>query len=402
MNSKSEKEILEEFIHENAELEQLEEIVDEFNIFTALDIVNNEMRHSNFLSWLMNPNESHGLGDYFLTHFLKKISFKASSLGIEGPSIFDIDSWNFDDAEIIREWRNIDVLVRCDRQKFICVIENKIYSKEHSQQLKRYEDIVKKEYLDYKKLFVYLTVEGDVPSEREYIPLSYDDIVLLIEHLIENKKNKIGSEILAFISHYKEMLRRYIMKDSEIQEICRKIYKQHKKALDRIFEYKPDKLLEIHDCLVDIIQEDSDLILDGSSKSYIRFIPKNLDFIPKQGEGWTKSKRILLFELNNNPNGVDLYLIIGPGQQETREKLYDIAKSNLSLFNKSNRNLTKVWFTIYKKSIIKSKEYEDKGDEEIKKLLEEKIKKFKTSDLPKIENEIKKLARAKNAGAHGL
>jgi hypothetical protein len=389
MNNKSEKEILEEFIHENTELEQLEEIVDEFNIFTALDIVNNEIRHSNFLSWLMNPDESHGLGDYFLTSFLKEASSKSSSLGIEGPSVFDIDSWNFDDAEILREWKNIDILIKCDNQKFICVIENKIYSKEHSEQLRRYGDIIKKEYPNYKKLFVYLTVEGDIPSESEYIPLSYSEIAPLIEHLIKSKKNKLGSEILAFISHYNEMLRRYIMKDSEIQEICRKIYKRHKKALDLIFEYKPDKLLEIYDCLVGIIQKDSDLILDDSSKSYIRFVPKNLDFIPKKGE-WTKSKRILLFELNNNPNGVDLNLIIGPGPQEIREKLYAIAKGNLSLFNKSKRKLTKVWFTLYKKSILKSKEYEDKEAEEVRKFLEEKLIKFKNSDLPKIEHEIKK------------
>lgn len=393
MKSNSEKEALEAFLHENAELEQLEEFVGDFNIFTALDIVNNEKRHSNFLSWLMNPKESHGLGDYFLISFLKNISFKASSLGMEGPSIFDRDSWNLDDAEILKEWRNIDILIRCDNQKFICVIENKIHSKEHSEQLRRYKDIIKREYPDYKKLFVYLTVEGDIPSESEYMPLSYSDIVPLIEHIIGSKKNKLGSEILAFISHYKEMLRRYVMKDSEIQEICRKVYKRHKKALDLIFEYKPDKLLEIHDCLMDLIQKDPDLILEDSSKSFIRFIPKNLDFIPKEGSGWTpKIKRILLFELNNNPNSVDLYLIIGPGPQKIRKKLYDIARKNLSLFNKSNRPLSKQWFTLYKKSMLKSKEYEDKEVEEIRKFLEEKLKKFKSLDLPKIENEIKKFS----------
>lgn len=389
------KEALEAFLHENAELEQLEEFVDDFNIFTALDIVNNEIRHSNFLSWLLNPKGSHGLGDNFLIPFLKNISFKASSLGMEGLSIVDIDLWNLNDAEILREWRNIDILIRCDNQKFICVIENKIYSKEHSEQLQRYKDIINMEYPDYKKLFVYLTVEGDIPSESEsYIPLSYSDIVPLIEHIIESKKNKLGSDILVFISHYNEMLRRYIMKDSEIQEICRKIYKRHKKALDLIFEYKPDRLLEIHDCLVDIIQKDPDLILEDSSKLFIRFIPESLDFIPKRGSGWTsKIKRILLFELNNNPNGVDLYLIIGPGPKEIkeiREKLYDIAQENQSIFNKSNRNLTPQWFTLYKKPLLRSKEYEDKEVEGIKGILEEKLKKFKSSDLPNIETAIEK------------
>ncbi|GAI30736.1 unnamed protein product, partial [marine sediment metagenome] len=117
MIDKSEQEILAEFIHENTEIERLEKIIDDFNIFTALNLVNNEIKHSNFLSWLMNPNESHGLGDYFLNSFLKKISFKASSLGVEGPSIFDIDSWRFNDAEVLRERSNIDIIIRCDNQK---------------------------------------------------------------------------------------------------------------------------------------------------------------------------------------------------------------------------------------------------------------------------------------------
>ena len=41
MNNKTEKEILEDFIHVNTDLEKLKELVDEFNIFSALNIVNN-------------------------------------------------------------------------------------------------------------------------------------------------------------------------------------------------------------------------------------------------------------------------------------------------------------------------------------------------------------------------
>ena len=180
------------------------------------------------------------------------------------------------------------------------------------------------------------------------------------------------------------------MENSEIQEICRKIYNGHKKALDLIFEYKPDLLMEIQECLIEIIKNDSDLILDFSSKSYIRFITKKLDFIPKIGEGWTKSKRILLFEFKNNPNGVGLYLIIGPGPKEIREKLCEIAQDNLKLFNVANRKFTGQWFSIYKKSIIKAKNYEDKDISAIGKYFKEKIENFKTNDLVKIEKEIEK------------
>ena len=388
---KSKKEILEDFIVNNLELEKLEEIIDKFNIFTALDIINYEIRHSTFLSWLMDPTENHGLKDYFLKIFLKKVALKASSLEIEGVTVFDIDAWDLDDVEVLKEWKNVDIIIKYDKQKFVCVIENKIYSKEHSNQLQRYKEITKKEFPSYKKLFVYLTAEGDIPSESDYIPLSYSEIASLIEHLIKNKEDKISSEILTFISHYNDMLRRYIMKDSEVQELCKKIYQKHKKALDLIFEYKPDKLLEIHEILIEIIKNDSDMIMDDSSKSYIRFIPKSLDFMPKKGEGWTKSKRILLFEFQNYKEGLSLNLIIGPGAKEVREKLYNKAQENTSLFNKSKRKLTPQWFTIYKKSFLKTKDSEDKDVEEIKKTLEKRFEEFKKTDLPKIEKKIKEL-----------
>lgn len=396
MVNKSDKDLLEEFIINNENLEHLEDIVNDFNIFTSLNLINNEIRHSNFLSWLMNPKENHNLKDYFLSSLLKVISMRASSSGINAPSIFNIDNWSFIETEVLREWRNIDILIKDDNRKLICVIENKIYSKEHSRQLLRYKKIVETEYPDYQKIFVYLTIEGDEASEDDYLSINYHDIIKIISHIIENKSISIGQEILIFISHYREMFRRYIMENSEIQEICKKIYKKHKKALDLIFEYKPDLLMEINECLTEIIKNDSDLILDFSSKSYIRFITKKLDFIPRKGEGWTKSERILLFEFKNNLNGIALYLIIGPGPKEIRENLYEIAKKSPKLFNVANRKFTTQWYSIYKKPIIKANNYEDKDILEIRERIKEKIENFKINDLVKIEKEIEKFKQIKS------
>lgn len=396
MVNKSDKDLLEEFIINNKNLEHLENIVNDFNIFTSLNLVNNEIRHSNFLSWIINPKENHNLKDYFLSSLLKVISMRASSLGINAPTIFDIDIWSFMETEVLREWRNIDILIKDDNHKLICVLENKIYSKEHSGQLRRYKEIVEVEYPDYQKMFVYLTIEGDEASEDEYLSISYHDIIEIITHIIDNKSTSIGEEILIFISHYREMFRRYIMENSEIQEICKKIYKKHKKALDLIFEYKPDLLMEINECLTEIIKNDSDLILDFSSKSYIRFITKKLDFIPRKGEGWTKSERILLFEFKNNLNGIALYLIIGPGPKEIRENLYEIAKKSPKLFNVANRKFTTQWYSIYKKPIIKANNYEDKDILEIRERIKEKIENFKINDLVKIEKEIEKFKQIKS------
>ena len=72
------------------------------------------------------------------------------------------------------------------------------------------------------------------------------------------------------------MVKRYIMEESEVQELCEQLYKKHKKALDLIFKHKPDIYSDIRDVLEEIIDENENLIKDHCSKSYIRFIPKNL------------------------------------------------------------------------------------------------------------------------------
>ena len=82
----------------------------------------------------------------FFKIFPKKVALKASVLGAEEVSVFDIDYWDFNDAEILREWKNIDILIRCDDKELICAIENKIYSREHGNQLQKYKEVVKNEY----------------------------------------------------------------------------------------------------------------------------------------------------------------------------------------------------------------------------------------------------------------
>lgn len=387
-----EKELLEQFVVNNPDLERLENIINSFNIFEALDIVNYEIRHSAFLAWLMNPQETHGLGDYFLKSFLKIAAIKAKELGMKNISVVDIDYWDFDSSEVIREWRNIDILIRSDDHRFVCAIENKILSSEHNDQLQRYKQAIEHEFRNYnKKLFIYLTPEGETPSEDDYVPICYKELTHLIDNLLKNNQDKLSHEILTFISHYNDILRRYVVEDSELKNLCRKIYKKHKKALDLIFAYRPDKLLEIYEYLIEILKKDDDVFLDDSTKTCIRFIPKNLDFIPKKGSGWVKSNRMLLFEFKNNPDKLSLQLVIGPGPQEIRKVLYERAKENRKLFNTANRKLTDQFFTVFKKDVLNQNDHEDKEGEELKELLKQKFQKIKENDIPKIVKEIEKL-----------
>ena len=141
--------------------------------------------------------------------------------------------------------------------------------------------------------------------------------------------------------------------------------------------------------IIEIIETDKEnLILDYSTKSSIRFISKNLDFIPLKGD-WLTSKRMLIFELLNNTKDLILYLVIYPGPQDIRKRIYSLAQRDPTLFNMVKNKYSDRFTGIYKKQILRLSEHEDKDIEEIKELLKERIQDFKENDLPKIVNVMK-------------
>ena len=62
---------LRDFLLDEDCLEKLIPWTGKFNIFDVLKISRTEIRHSNMLGWLLDPNENHGLGDKFLKALFK-------------------------------------------------------------------------------------------------------------------------------------------------------------------------------------------------------------------------------------------------------------------------------------------------------------------------------------------
>lgn len=103
MRYKEDKELLEKFILDNPELARLENLLSQFNTFETLNIVNAEIRHSNVLSWLLNPFANRGLGDYFVKQFLKYIVSRNKEVLDSKISVFDFEASNYTNLEIRRE-----------------------------------------------------------------------------------------------------------------------------------------------------------------------------------------------------------------------------------------------------------------------------------------------------------
>ena len=308
---------LKSFIVDNPELEQLEDILEEFNIFEALGIGRQELRHSNFFAWLMNPKGSHGLGDYFLKQFIRKLAKLSDDERID-DLLFNIETkGGLTDTEVFREWNHIDIFITNKSFKFTTTIENKFLSDEHGDQLGRYAATVESTYPDFLNIFIYLTPDQRIPlgSDR-FTPIGYIHIVEIIEHILKVKSSVLSEDVKTLLRHYVAFIRRFLM-SGEIEKLCMEIYKKHKKALDLIYEYVKSSSIPvlIRNMLVDLLPTKGFKIF-YDSRSYIRFLPEDWNFIPLVSS-WKISRQenmpLICFEFYNTEQyGLILYLLCTP------------------------------------------------------------------------------------------
>ena len=382
---------LERFVRDNPDLERLEAILDDFNPFTALRWTRQELRHSAFLRWLMDPRESHRLGPYFLKAVLKLIADRSDS-GPTVPSIVEVDSWAHDSTLVETEWRKIDILVRDDRQKFVAVIENKVDSSEGPEQLKRYRELVAKTFPGYHTLFGYLTVNGDDPSDGAYGAISYQEIATLIDVAVERRGDQISPAVADFLGHYVTMLRRHILEDSEIQELCRKIYSTHRRALDVVFENRPDRAAEVHDILVDLVKNQDGISIAPSSKNYVRFLPDDLSFLPKVGTGWGDGN-LILFELLQTQGDVRLKITLGPGDAGVREHIAEHISGQSAVFSRADKKISSTWWGFHTTAgWIPKLTYQEADEDELRERLGAKLAEFVRDDLPAMVDALQPLS----------
>ena len=167
------------------------------------------------------------------------------------------------------------------------------------------------------------------------------------------------------------------MSESDIAELCRKIYKEHRQAIDLIYEHRPDMRSDMADYIEQLIQQSAqseNLDKDSAHRQWIRFAPKEWDELAfqKTCNKWSASRRILLFEFWNEAQSLRLHLVMGPGDVEVKQAIYQ----TLNKLNIKGRKKYKIkdssWHQACVVQVLDSSDYED-GDLED---LQEKIKTF--------------------------
>jgi hypothetical protein len=262
---------LRDFLLDIGCLDPLNEWADKFNLFDVLGIARMEIRHSNVLGWLLDPNENHGLGDAVIRGFLNHIAIMEN----ECVDVFDALLLDCHDFTVRREWRNIDILAVSAGERYVICIENKIGTGEHDDQLNRYRSIIEAQYPTYRHAFIYLSPDGGEASDPEHwCAMGYRDVLGIIE--AAKGKARLLPDVELLIDNYIETIRRDVVGDERLEQICAEIYSKHRRALDLIYEHRPDRMSSLAATILAWAEQrdgEGRIVLDRNkcNKTYTRF-----------------------------------------------------------------------------------------------------------------------------------
>ena len=184
------------------------------------------------------------------------------------------------------------------------------------------------------------------------------------------------------MNHYSDMLRRNIVGDSEVAKLCRQIYQKHKRALDLIYEHRPDLREEIRDVVEGLIEEDPRFWFHpGSGKSKIKFGVRDWDAPTLRWMVW--------FEVWNYPGNLEMKMFIGLGNEETRQRLFEVVRDNPEVFRGASSKRGSKWSTVFSRPWLKQEMYDDADQVDRGKEIRRRWAEFLQEDLPRLDAALK-------------
>jgi len=216
------------------EYNQLKSYYDFKGIFDILGIMRNENVHSNFLAWILSPNQKHGLRNYTMKKFMEMIvmvlfdcKYSRGATNLFPQYLIDfiitgnyeIANINLEREKVIDKNKRIDIFIELSLKiddldskntDIKIILENKVYSREHSEQTVKYYEWAKENYGENSELiFLYLSpisngelhdlIEQDCQC-KEYIQINYQ---YLVDYVLEPCKiQQLSPEASSLIDNY--------------------------------------------------------------------------------------------------------------------------------------------------------------------------------------------------------
>lgn len=297
-------------LENSLEFELLNNKLNRFNPFKVLRIDKFEIRHSNFLAWLLDPTQNHKLGNSFMKKFLAKIILKEENkilLEKYNIDLLKIKESSFEDLIVLREVstsseRKIDLLSISENMKLVLLIENKYKSGESEGQLDDYLNYIKAKYSGFTVIPIFLSLYGVEPTNNNYLIMDYSDILNILNDLIKLNEEFINKNINDFIKYYIDILESELVKDEEDINLAFEIYKLNKDAIDLlVISNRRKKCLTkkfINKNLKDYYHSLNNNNKDNYFKIYLKY-KETIDFISNIGNN-TMTGAFLKFASDNS------------------------------------------------------------------------------------------------------
>lgn len=272
----------------NPDLEAIGAHLNRFNPIKTMGMERMEIRHSAILAWLLSPQETHGLGDAFLKAFLAA-ALRGDRSGAL-PSALDVSQADLMDTEVRKEWRNIDLLMLSQRNGWIFIIENKFDSRQHSNQLARYMDVVHEAFGEgdgFRHIRgVFLSLWDEEPNDCRYAPIQYATLTELLDQQAFSGRRALAEDVRTFLRHYRDILLEATDMSPEqkkFEALARQLYRDNKKVLDFIVGHgsRTDFVMACEDVFGPDIDYAIETKVDRRSYVMNAAVSQNVSFLPK-------------------------------------------------------------------------------------------------------------------------
>lgn len=215
----------------------------QFNPLKVLRVDQFEIRHSNVLAWLLDPNENHKFGSFFIGKLLSRLMTRVENEEKIESSNFPYylyHNHSFSDLEVYREvktvtGRYIDLLVVVPSQNLVLVIENKYHAGESIGQLEDYLNYARNTYENYIIVPIFLTLNSDAPSHTDFWVLDYSDILDILSLHLELNHEAIPDSVYEFLMHYTDILREELVTDETTVQLALDVYESNQAAIDLLY-----------------------------------------------------------------------------------------------------------------------------------------------------------------------
>ena len=143
------------------------------------------------------------------------------------------------------------------------------------------------------------------------------------------------------------------MPDTSLPQVARRIYLEHREAMDEIIAHKPDWVAEAKQWFKEAIAQHREWKLDIEGTGFVRFRSTDWDQYEatRTGRGWDPGSNALLlfqFRFDDETPYLDLGLSrAGSENAGIRAALFDAVRQNPSAFKPTNNSLTDGWMILH-------------------------------------------------------